>query len=187
MLSESDKQLLLYAARQAIEAAVRGKPLPVIENPPKSLCEPCGAFVTIHKQGDLRGCIGYIEGVKPLIETVIDVAPKAALEDPRFPPVEEEELPHLELEISVLSPMKRVTTIEDIVVGKHGLLIELGPYRGLLLPQVATEYGWDRETFLNQTSRKAGLPADAWKDPAANIFQFTAEVFDEHSIHSPAE
>jgi AmmeMemoRadiSam system protein A len=187
MLSESDKQFLLQSARHAINAAVGGKRPPEIEHPPKTLLEPCGAFVTIHKQGELRGCIGYIEGVKPLLETILDVAPKAALEDPRFPPVSEEELPYLELEISVLSPMKQVTNVDEIIVGKHGLVLELGPYRGLLLPQVATEYGWDRETFLNQTARKAGLPPDAWKHPAAKIFLFSADVFDEHSIHTTTE
>jgi AmmeMemoRadiSam system protein A len=187
MLSESEKQFLLQTARRAIEAAVLEQRPPLIEHPTKNLLEPCGAFVTIHEHGELRGCIGYIEGVKPLIETILDVAPKAALEDPRFPPVSSEELSHLELEISVLSPMKRMTNINEIVIGKHGLVIEIGPYRGLLLPQVATEYGWDRETFLNQTSRKAGLPSDAWKTPSAKILMFSAEVFDEHSIHTTAE
>jgi uncharacterized protein (TIGR00296 family) len=117
--------------------------------------------------------------VKPLAEVVSEVAAKAALDDPRFPPVSEEELTQIHLDISVLSPLERVLDVEKIEVGKHGLLLENGYFRGLLLPQVAVEYHWDRETFLQNTARKAGLPLDAWKDENTNLYSFTAEVFSE--------
>jgi AmmeMemoRadiSam system protein A len=182
MLSKTDKKSLLQIARKAIEAAVRGLKLPKTDTCSKSLMELCGAFVTLHKDDELRGCIGYIEGVKPLVHTVQEVAIKSALEDPRFMPVTEEELSQLEIEISVISPMKQIKSIEEIEVGKHGLLIEQRGYRGLLLPQVATEYGWDKETFLNQTARKAGLPTNAWKDSHTIISIFSAEIFNENEF-----
>lgn len=184
MLSGNDKQILLQAARRSIEASVLGKSLPRVNVTSEVLLQMCGAFVTIHKHSNLRGCIGYIESAKPLIETVIDVAAKAALEDPRFSPVIAEELSELELEISVLTPLKHLDDINEIIIGKHGLMIELGAYRGLLLPQVATAYGWDVETFLNQTALKAGLPAGAWKHPEAKLYFFSAEIFDEHSVET---
>ena len=177
MLTKEERQYLIQVARQAIESAITKKPLPEFTDCPERLREHSGAFVTIHERGELRGCIGYTQAIKPLIETVTEVAGKAALEDPRFTPLTQDELPNIDIEISVLSPMKKIKEIGEIEVGKHGLMLEKGIYRGLLLPQVATEYGWDRETFLNQTSRKAGLPANAWKDPATTIFTFTADIF----------
>jgi len=179
MFSENEKIILLKAARSAIEDAIIGKTSLLIKDVPQSLREPCGAFVTLHKEGELRGCIGYVEGIKPLIETVKDVAEKAALEDYRFSPVTEDELPKIEIEISILSPLKQIKSIDEIEVGKHGLIIEQGGYRGLLLPQVAAEYGWDRTTFLNQTARKAGLSPEEWKNPKTKIFIFTAEIIKE--------
>ena len=134
------------------------------------------------KHGELRGCIGYIEGIKPLWEAVRDMARAAALEDPRFPPVRPEEVPELEIEISVLTPLWRVKDIKDIVIGRDGLIIRKGWRQGLLLPQVATEYGWDVKTFLEHTCLKAGLPRDAWKDPEAEIWAFSAEVFSEGEL-----
>jgi len=179
MLSDIEKEFLLQNARRSIEAAVRRKGAALPEKIPQPLMELCGAFVTLHKGGELRGCIGYIEGLKPLIETIWDAAEKAALEDYRFMPVKPEELHEIEIEISVLSPLKTIQKISEIEIGKHGLIVELGPNRGLLLPQVATEYGWDKETFLNQTAQKAGLHANAWKDPEVKIFIFSAEIFNE--------
>ncbi len=179
MLSDSDKQLLLSTARNAIEASVQDKPLPRLKNIPEMLQQPCGAFVTLHKAQELRGCIGYIESDMSLIKTVQDVAVKSALSDPRFPPVEAEEVPLLEIEISVMTPPEAISDMTRIEVGKHGLIMQKGLRRGLLLPQVASEYGWDRETFLNQTARKAGLPADAWRQPDTKVFIFSAEVFNE--------
>ncbi len=178
-LSTDDRELLLRLARYAIEQAVRGEQPPPIPAHSRELDLPCGAFVTLTINGELRGCIGYPEGVLPLVETVRDVAPKSAVEDPRFEPVVEDELAGLSIEISVLSPMEPVTDIGQIEVGTHGLVMHRGYNRGLLLPQVPTEYGWDRETFLRQTARKAGLTSDAWKDPQTKILRFTAEVFHE--------
>ncbi len=178
-LSDADKKLLLQVARDSIEAHLLGKPAPALDTPP-SLSQPRGAFVSLHRRGQLRGCIGYLEAVKPLGETVREMAVAAAFHDPRFRPLGREELADLEVEISVLSPMQLVNNIDQIQVGTHGLYIIQGRYRGLLLPQVATEYHWDRLTFLAQTCGKAGLPADAWKDPATKIYLFTAEVFADH-------
>lgn len=182
MLSESEKHFLLDVARTSIEAAVKRIPSPKSGACPEAVLRPSGAFVTLHRENELRGCIGYLDAAKPMVETVREVAPRAALEDPRFEPVSPEELQELEVEISVISPMKRIRDITEIEVGKHGLLVECGMYRGLLLPQVATEYGWGREQFLNQTARKAGLPPSEWKSPEAKISVFTAEVFSEHSL-----
>jgi AmmeMemoRadiSam system protein A len=184
MLSKSEKQFLLEIARASVGAAVRLETAPKRGDCPPVILRPSGAFVTLHEKGELRGCIGYIEAIKPMIDTVREVAAKAATSDPRFAPVTPEELPILEIEISVISPMKRIQNIDEIEVGKHGLLLERGMYRGLLLPQVATEYGWDRETFLNQTARKAGLEPTAWKKPGTTIYTFTAEIFGERSMDS---
>ena len=178
-LTDDDKQLLLGLARIAIERAVHGQSPPEIPRHSESLDLPCGAFVTLTEQGDLRGCIGYIEGVLPLIETVRDVAPRSALEDPRFAPVEPEDISDLEIEISALSPLKEISDLNEIVVGTHGIVMQQGYCKGLLLPQVATEYHWDRDTFLRQTAKKAGLPPDAWKNPQTKISIFSADVFHE--------
>jgi len=179
-LDESQRQFLLRLARQAIEASVRnpaGGSLPSVERPEGPLAVNCGAFVTLHKGGRLRGCIGNIEASQPLYQTVMECARSAALRDPRFDPVSPEELPLLHLEISVLSPLKEIRP-EEVEVGRHGLLISRGFQRGLLLPQVAVEFQWDREEFLEETCLKAGLPPDAWKH-GAKIQAFTAQVFGE--------
>ena len=181
-LNKEEKQKLLAIAGNSIIEAVTGKKQPEVEVRDERLKEKCGAFVTIKEHGQLRGCIGYITGVKPLYETVRDVAASAAVSDPRFRPVSGDELGKLELEISVLTPLKRIDNTEEIEVGKHGLYMKRGFYSGLLLPQVATEYGWDRKTFLEQTCRKAGLPKDAWKDDSTEIYIFSAEVFDENDV-----
>ena len=139
--------------------------------------ESRGAFVTINKKGQLRGCIGYIEGRGPLYKTVEKMAEEAAFRDPRFDPVKERELPELEIEISVLTPLKKITDINEIEVGKHGIYIKKGWNSGLLLPQVATDYGWDRLTFLEHTCQKAGLPANAWKEKNTEIYIFSADIF----------
>jgi AmmeMemoRadiSam system protein A len=179
-LTDDDKQLLLGLARKSIECAVNGQSPPDIPGHSETLDVPCGAFVTLTKNGDLRGCIGFIEATLPLIETIRDVAPRSALEDPRFASVEPEEIDDLEIEISALSPLQQITDINEIVLGKHGIIMQQGYSRGLLLPQVATEYRWDLDTFLRQTARKAGLPPDAWRDTRTKIFIFSAEVFHEH-------
>ena len=133
--------------------------------------------MTIKENNELRGCIGYIQAVKPLYETVKDVAKSAAVNDYRFSPVSQDELDKLQLEISVLTPLKKINNISEIVVGKHGLYMKQGFNSGLLLPQVATEYKWDKETFLKETCRKSGLSQDAWKDKSTEIYIFSADVF----------
>lgn len=138
--------------------------------------------MTLHKDGQLRGCIGYIEAVKPLLDTIEEMARAAAFSDWRFNPVTAPELPRLEIEISVLSPITAVADPASIVVGVHGLIVSRGSKRGLLLPQVAVEWGWDRETFLAQTCVKAGLPESAWKEKGTKIECFSAEVFSEKEL-----
>ena len=178
-LTEQDKRLLHQIARRALEDALTQghtpEPRPVIQSP--ALKEKRGAFVTLKRHGRLRGCIGYVEGIKPLHRAVEEMAIAAAFHDPRFNPVREAELPDLEIEISVLTPLKQIRDVEEIEVGKHGIIIQKGSSSGLLLPQVAAEYRWDRKTFLEHTCLKAGLPQDAWKEKDTRIYIFSAEVF----------
>ncbi len=181
-LGDEEKRELLRIARKSIESIVRGQTIRLPEISSSGLREPRGAFVTLSEHGQLRGCIGYTEAVKPLAEVVSEVAAKAAVDDPRFPPVSEDELSEIELDISVLSPLERISDLERIEVGTHGLLLENGYFRGLLLPQVATEYHWDRETFLENLARKAGLPPHGWKDKNSVLFTFTADVFSEREF-----
>jgi AmmeMemoRadiSam system protein A len=178
-LTESEQQGLLRLARQALEESVRGQGLPQVEGQALEgrLAEPGAAFVSLHKGGRLRGCIGYVQALMPLYQTVCECAKNAALHDPRFDPVDPEELSQLDLEISVLSPMQEIQP-EQVEVGRHGLLVSRGSQRGLLLPQVAVEFRWDRATFLGETCLKAGLPFEAWKH-GARIHAFTAQVFGE--------
>jgi AmmeMemoRadiSam system protein A len=184
-LTPADKQLLLQVARGSIEAQLTGKPAAAVKTSSPVLQELRGAFVSLHRQGQLRGCIGYIEALKPLLQTVRDMAPAAAFQDPRFRPLQAGELADLEIEISVLTPLQLIKSTDEIEVGKHGLYIVKGFNRGLLLPQVATQYHWDRRTFLEQTCCKAGLPSDAWKDPNTQIYIFSAEIFSDHPPPKP--
>jgi AmmeMemoRadiSam system protein A len=179
-LTDSQRQLLLRIARQAIEAQLTGTPSgpPRVSDP--ALLSLRGAFVTLKIHGRLRGCIGTFAADRPLHETVFDMAISAAFNDPRFAPLRADEFPETEIEISALTPLK-VVKAETIRVGTHGIYIVQGPYRGVLLPQVATEYGWDRETFLDQTCIKAGLGPGCWKESATRIYTFSAEVFSEKS------
>ncbi len=176
-LSDDEKKILKKLAYDTIKAKLNGNPLPVIKNPTTKLTEPRGAFVTLRKGGQLRGCIGMIEGFKPLWETIRDMAIQAAFHDPRFPPLRSEEFNEIDVEISVLTPLEPIEDISEIEVGTHGLVVRRGPYSGLLLPQVAVEQNWDRETFLEWTCRKAGLDPKAWKAPDTKIFVFSADVF----------
>ncbi len=180
-LNKEEKQKILEVARLSIIEAVTGERQFLPNVTEDRLKENCGAFVTIKENGQLRGCIGYIQAVKPLYETVKDVAKSAAVNDYRFNPVTKDELDKLDLEISVLTPLKKIKDISEIEVGKHGLYMKKGFNSGLLLPQVATEYNWDKETFLKETCRKAGLSQDAWKDKSTEIYTFSAEVFGEEN------
>ncbi|HON60145.1 MAG TPA: AmmeMemoRadiSam system protein A [Smithella sp.] len=180
-LSSKDKSELLTIAKNAIEAKLQGEELPTLNLKSDILKEKRGAFVTLKKHGRLRGCIGYIRAFKPLGETVQEMAVAAAFHDPRFPSLKAGELKDLEFEISVLSPLKKVKDVNEIEVGKHGIYIVSGYRSGLLLPQVATEYGWDRETFLQETCYKAGLPPDAWRHEQTEIYIFSADYFGEEN------
>ena len=178
-LGGEERALLLRVARSAIEAHLRGAD----HAPPEArgaLAEPRGAFVTLRRRADeeLRGCVGLLRSERSLLETVSAMAVAAASEDGRFPPVTLAELSGLAIEISALGPMRPIRP-EQVEVGRHGLLLSLGRRRGVLLPQVPLEHGWDRETFLKHTCWKAGLPDDAWRDPAAELLGFTAIFFGE--------
>ena len=177
-LSEADRKSILELARQAVEEAVCQKCL--LKDIPKAgvFQQRCGVFVSLHVRERLRGCIGVIEAKEPLGESIVRCAAGAALEDPRFSPMEPEELEGLVIEVSVLSPLRRIQP-EEIEIGKHGLLVERGYRRGLLLPQVAVEHHLEREEFLKETCHKAGLAADAWKEPDTQIHGFTCEILRE--------
>jgi AmmeMemoRadiSam system protein A len=187
LLNPEDKKALLHLARTSIECAVSGKPIPGTDLLSQNLHTPCGAFVTVRVHGDLRGCYGYINAYYPLAQSVQDVAVKAALEDPRFDPIAPDELGALEIEISVLEPPEKVHDIAEIKIGVHGLILETRHHRGLLLPSVATEYGWDREQFLSHTAIKAGLPPEAWNNKNVTIYKFTADKFSESDLVHPEE
>jgi AmmeMemoRadiSam system protein A len=171
---------LLDIARRAISAAVVEKQILNFPPPSESLSTPAGAFVTLHRAGRLRGCVGQVESPDPLSETVARSAISAALHDPRFPPVEPAEVQSLEIEISVLSPPEPISP-DSIVIGRHGLIVSQGERRGLLLPQVAVERQWSKERFLEETCSKAGLPRNAWREPATLILAFEAEIFSDES------
>ncbi|GAB6058827.1 AmmeMemoRadiSam system protein A [Desulfonatronum parangueonense] len=174
-LTTAEKEYLLELARLSIlQCFDAGVILP--KNVSDKLKEPYGAFVTLKKQGQLRGCIGHIVGDHPITETIVQMAQSAAFQDPRFPPLDQEEVAEIEVGISILSPL-RPCTPDEIVPGRHGLLVRSGMHSGLLLPQVAVEYGWNRETFLSQTCRKAGMAADCWRKANVEIFCFEAVIF----------
>jgi len=180
-LNGHDKNELLALARKSVEHAVREKKAyEPVASESEVLNQERGAFVTLRKSGELRGCIGYTSAEKPLYTTVRDTATLAALRDTRFQPVSASELPQLEYEISVLSPLRRVLDIRQIKVGQHGLLMKNGAHEGLLLPQVPVEEKWGRQMFLEETCAKAGMHAGCWKDENTDIFMFTAVVFGEN-------
>ena len=184
-LTSDQRAELLATARWAIRERVRGLGSTAGPSRDPRLQAAGAAFVTITRQGQLRGCIGYVDPVRPLVEAVAHSAAAAATADPRFPPVTPEELAHLEIEVSVLSPLRRIDDPSEIQVGTHGLYISQSGRHGLLLPQVATDLGWDRETFLRQTCLKAGLPGDAWRH-GAEIQVFSVDHFTDHApIESP--
>jgi AmmeMemoRadiSam system protein B/AmmeMemoRadiSam system protein A len=178
-LTETEKNKLLEIARSVIESRISGEKNPKFQVESATLREKRGAFVTLHKHGQLRGCIGFIDAKKPLHKTIEEMAMSAAFNDPRFSPVSREELKDLSIEISVLTPLKEIKDINEIEVGIHGIYIVKGFYSGILLPQVATQYKWDRLAFLKETCHKAGLPSDAWSDKDTRIYIFSADIFGE--------
>ena len=183
-LSGEEKNVLLRIARDTLNSYLSKKEYPDKKkyNITANLEAKRGVFVTLTEKGDLRGCIGYIEGIKPVYQAVMENAVNAALEDPRFPSVTLEEIPKIDIEISVMTPLTPVEKIDEIEIGKHGLVIAKGWNRGLLLPQVATEWKMDRNAFLEAVSNKAGLPRDAWKDKNSKLEKFSAIVFNEKEV-----
>ena len=177
MISVDDERTLLTLARRALEARVRR------ERPPRADCagalaEPCAAFVSIHHRGTLRGCLGHLRHEMPLGQLVVELAGEVADSDPRFEPVSAIELGGLQIEISVLTPAHEIRSVDEIEIGRHGLIVEDGPRRGLLLPQVAVEHRWTRGELVEHTCRKARLPPDAWTR-GARVLAFEAHVFGE--------
>jgi AmmeMemoRadiSam system protein A len=172
--SLEERALLLQLAHDSIASAAAGLRFSPAA-PSDHLAEARGVFTTVYLNGRLRGCVGYASAIAPLYKAVADTAMAAAFEDPRFPPLQPEQVPQLKVSLSVLSPLVTIDP-NQVEIGRHGLVVGMGNQRGLLLPQVPVEHGWDRVTFLEQTCRKAGLPSDAWRSGAA-IEAFTAEVF----------
>ena len=166
----TDEKQLLEIARKAILGSLKQDKIDEESAPTKKLGRPGGAFVSLHKLGQLRGCIGTFTSPRPLVNTVQEMALSSSQRDPRFPPVQEQEMQDIDIE-----------DVNEIEVGRHGIYITKGFYSGVLLPQVATEYGWDRETFLDHTCMKAGLPPDTWKEAGVKIEIFDAQVFGEKS------
>lgn len=186
MLTDARREALLRTARAAVEATVRGED--VVLPPADGLEDASGVFVTIKRRGELRGCLGVLELRGSLEREVARCARDSAREDPRFPPVRPDELPETSIDVSVLGPLEQIDPSDEaaLVIGRHGLVIEQGSRRGLLLPQVAPEWGWTRDEFLRHTCRKAGLPEDAWRN-GAQVFRFEADVFAEGRSSQPGE
>jgi AmmeMemoRadiSam system protein A len=176
-MSPEDRRALLILAREAAAAAVTGAAPPGAPASP-TLAAQGAAFVTLRVRGELRGCIGHVQAQGPLWQCVRDMARAAAERDGRFPPVDASELADLTADVSVLTPLTRATP-DDVRIGSHGVYLRLGAATGLLLPQVAVEWGWDRDELLRQVSQKAGLPPDAWRHPEAELYTFEAEVIKE--------
>jgi AmmeMemoRadiSam system protein A len=185
-LAEREKLLLLQIARSALTLGVANKP-PLRDFPSEEfLQQPAGAFVTLHRRGRLRGCVGQLPGRDSLAAVVAHCARAAALDDSRFEPVTSTELFEIDIEVSLLSALQDVT-LEAIEPGKHGLLVSRGTQRGVLLPQVASQFQWGAQRFLEESCVKAGLQRDAWKDPATRVQAFTAEVFSEAAFTLPPQ
>jgi AmmeMemoRadiSam system protein A len=182
MFNKEQKKELLTLARKAIEAKFTKEAIIFPDDVAFQVYR--GVFVTLHKQGELRGCIGYIKGYKELVPSIIEMAKSAAFNDPRFPTVKANEIPSLTIEISVLSEMEIVNDINDIVIGRDGLFLNHPFGNGLLLPQVPVEWNWDLPTFLDQICYKAGLTAGTWIDERAKLYRFTAEIFSDAKENS---
>jgi AmmeMemoRadiSam system protein A len=174
---------MLKYARQSIEKYMKTKQVPMIDDGDKIFGDYYGIFVTLKKNNELRGCVGSTEAVLPLRQGIPQLACSAAFDDYRFKPVEEKELKNIDMEISILSPNKRIKSPEEIVMGKHGVIVKNGNKTGLFLPQVAQETGWTKEQFLNDLcTEKAGLPADAWKQKDTELYIFTVYNFSEKEM-----
>ncbi len=179
MLSETESTTLLQIAREAIRRHLNQEEYTPAPREEKALNEKSGCFVTLKRNGRLRGCIGNFQSTQPLFREVAAMAVASAVQDPRFQPLQAGELAAITLEITILSALRKVDDSREIEIGTHGIYIEKGLNRGVLLPQVAVEHGWDRETFLQQTCLKAGLPAAAWQSPDAEIYLFSGRIIQE--------
>jgi len=188
MLSPAEQKELMEIACKSIRRTIRGEDAEQSQEQLKSLnaesmlAQPAGAFVSLYNNGELRGCLGVIVSDASLAETVSQLAGRSATEDPRFPTVTADELDDIQIEISVLSALQEISSIEEIEVGKHGLFIVAGMYRGLLLPQVAVKHRWNVTRFLEETCVKAGLPRDQWKHAETNIYIFSAEIIEQKPL-----
>ncbi|MCK4334074.1 AmmeMemoRadiSam system protein A [candidate division WOR-3 bacterium] len=180
-LTTEERAELLRIARKAIKERLEGRAWNPEKSSTERLARVQGAFVTLHEEGQLHGCIGYIVGIKPLYLTIAEMARAAAFSDPRFMPLGPQEFDKIDIEITVLSPLQKIDNPEIVEVGRHGLVVRRGQYQGVLLPQVPVEEGWDRETFLSHTCMKAGLHKDCWKEEETELFCFSGEVFGEKS------
>lgn len=184
MLTREEKKEILSLARRTMESYVQNGIISKYTTQNESLKQHAGAFVTIHKDGRLRGCIGIIESNQPLFEIIIEMAIESSSSDPRFDAVTSEELKDIEIEVSVLFPKKRIKSLDEITLGKHGVIVKRGYASGVFLPQVATETGWTKEEFMrNLCEGKASLPADSYKDPGTEVYTFEAQVFSEKGIN----
>ncbi len=181
MLTNALAKILIDIARQAVNQAANHKPCTPMPREEQALNERAGCFVTIKKNGQLRGCIGNFQSRKPLYQEVAEMAVAAATQDPRFPPLRASEIADIQLEITVLSPLEKISGPEDIVIGEHGIYLEQGFHRGVLLPQVATEQQWDVITFLEQTCNKAGLDRNAWQLPTTEIYRFRGQIIHQNT------
>jgi len=182
MLTPEEKDALISIARAAIEAGLAGKK-PAVRELPGALSMSSGVFVTIRIRGELAGCVGFIDSDRSLGELAAEAAVKAAFEDPRFPPLTCTEYPDVTIDVSVLSKQRPLESLSDLEIGIHGLIVQRGAHRGLLLPHVAIEHGWDREHLLEAGFRKAGLAPSAADDPSVTLFVFTAEVVRSGGVH----
>lgn len=180
MIEKTRKKEMLAAVRQYLEYRLKGGKKPELSSE-DFYREKRGLFVTLHKNGALRGCIGYIEGFKPLSDALFEMAESAAFRDPRFSPLTAGELPDVDIEISVLSPLKKIAGYRDIRIGRHGIVLKMGLHQAVFLPQVAPEQNWDLPTTLQHLCLKAGLPADAYKRNECEFYVFTADIFSESS------
>ena len=191
MLSLKDGKFLVTLARRTIENNLRGEKNPPVPKVRAELRKRCGVFVTLTKRGKLRGCIGHPLPTSPLVEAVMDSAVSSAVRDPRFPPMAPDELPDIQIGVSVLTPPELIKAKDPreypkhVKVGKHGLIVECAGYAGLLLPQVPIEWGWDAEEFLSQTCMKAGLTPDCWLREDARLSRFSAQIFAEEGPSGP--
>ena len=180
MIETALQQEMLKAVRAYLEHRLLDEIRPQLSDDP-FYRKAHGLFVTLHKEGNLRGCIGYIEGIKPLSEAFFDMAESAAFHDPRFPALKADELEDIDIEISILSPLEEMPSYQDIIIGKHGIIIKNGPRQAVFLPQVAPEQGWNLKTTLQHLCLKADLPVNAYLQADTDFYVFTAEVFSESS------